>query len=304
MADFDLNLLRTFDALMRHRSVTRAANQLGVTQPAISHALARLRKLLNDPLFIRSPSGLQPTVRSEEIAVGIRRGLHELRDALAPTSFDPATAERHFTLATTSYFNALIVPNLVERVRRDAPRISLRFVSSNDMLAASLDTGEIDLALGAAFALPSRIVAEPFYREKMVWVSAVGNSLYRDSFFPDRLAPEAQIAIHPGRPFDTSETNIGESAPRPAARSDTNRVTVYDSQTAIALVARTDLVACVPKWMAEIAVAERRIVILASMPDNVAFQMVMMWHARRRADQGLIWLRECIRFTRSEYESA
>jgi DNA-binding transcriptional LysR family regulator len=295
--DIDLNLLRTFDALMEQRSVTRAASHLGVTQPAVSHALARLRKALNDPLFIRSPNGLQPTARAEEIAGGIRRGLHEFRDALAPTSFDPATAERHFTLATTSYFNALLIPALVERIRAEAPGIALRLVASNEMIVPQLDRGAIDLALGASIDVPARIVLEPLYREKMVWIAAPDNPVVRERLPLDRIGDEAQIVIIPGQPFggaslagDDVSTSDGHVIPE-AANPHLNRVGVYDSQTAIALVARTDLVARVPEWMAELALAEGRITTLDWIPENASYQMTLIWHARRRTDQGLAWLR-------------
>src|SRR3546814_5499681 len=96
MNELDLNLLRIFDALIEQRSVTRTANRLGLTQSAISHALARLRQSIGDPLFVRVAGGLQPTARAIEIAPGIRQGLLQFRDALSPSLFDPATAKRRF----------------------------------------------------------------------------------------------------------------------------------------------------------------------------------------------------------------
>src|ERR1700761_3785311 len=110
MIDLDLNLLRTFDALMEHRSVTRAASHLGVTQSAVSHALARLRKTLDDPLFLRGPTELQPTTRAAEMAGGVRRGLLQFQGALAGTAFEPARAERHFTIAASTYFCTQLIP--------------------------------------------------------------------------------------------------------------------------------------------------------------------------------------------------
>ena len=96
MVEVDLNLLRVFDTLYELRSVTRAASRLGLTQSAVSHALGRLRRAIDDPLFVRAPGGLQPTARAVEMAPGVREGLVQLRGALSPTLFDPASAVRRF----------------------------------------------------------------------------------------------------------------------------------------------------------------------------------------------------------------
>jgi DNA-binding transcriptional LysR family regulator len=301
MMDVDLNLMRTFDALMEQRSVTRAARNLGVTQPAVSHALARLRNALNDPLFIRSPNGLQPTARAEEIAGGVRRGLLELREALASTSFDPMTARRHFTLATTNYFNTLLIPPLIEYVRAKAPGIALRLVPSGEMLLSMLDRGEIDVALGGSIEVPARIVVEPLYRERMVWIAAPGNRIARDRVPADRIADEAQIAIVPGQPFDPALTPGVDPSPFPdqaaagLSVSGSSQVIVYDSQTAISIVARTDLIARVPEWTAQVAIAEGRVVMLDWIAEYSSYQMALIWHARRRSDEGLAWLRTQLR---------
>jgi DNA-binding transcriptional LysR family regulator len=299
--NLDLNLFRTFDALMNYRSVTRAARHLGVTQPAVSHALARLRIALDDPLFIRSPGGLRPTARAEEIAGGVRRGLSELRDALAPTSFDPRTTDRHFTLATTSYFNALLVPTLIEQVRQEAPGLGLRLVASGEMLVPLLDHGTIDLALGASIEAPGRIVLEPLYREQLVWIAAPDNPAGNDPQSMIGISQYSQIVIVPGQPFDLTDTNVlnadhsADPLPTGVATPGSSPITVYDSHTAIALVERTDLIARVPEWMARRAADEGRVVMLRGVTDGPSYQMAMLWHARRRTDPGLAWLRDRIR---------
>src|SRR5712691_2333697 len=99
----DLNLLVVFDAIMRDRSVTRAGNRLGLSQPAMSHALTRLRHMLKDDLFIRSPKGMVPTPRSEQLALPVRAALHALQHSLEPTQFDPSTATKQFRIAVDNY---------------------------------------------------------------------------------------------------------------------------------------------------------------------------------------------------------
>ena len=103
LATFDLNLLGVFEAILRERSVTKAGDRLGLSQPAMSHALNRLRWLLKDQLFIRTPEGMVPTPRAEQLAHPIRRALSELQLALDPEEFVPAQAERRFAVAVNNY---------------------------------------------------------------------------------------------------------------------------------------------------------------------------------------------------------
>jgi DNA-binding transcriptional LysR family regulator len=308
MFNLDLNLLRTFDALIEHRSVTRAASHLGVTQSAVSHALARLRNVLDDQLFIREQNGLQPTARAEEMAGGVRRGLLQFQDALARTAFDPASAERHFTIAAGSYFCTLLIPALIARVRREAPGISLRLVPVTEMLVPLLDQGAIDLAFGASFEAPVRLVVEPLYEEKMVWIAARGNPI-ADKWASADVIDHACIKTVPGRPFETvGKMTRDHSIPfHQADQADweiavhrRGSITVYDSSTAVALIARTDLVACVPKKVAALAISQGGVVALDHAPDETSHEISMIWHAKQRSDPGMCWLRDKIREAVSE----
>lgn len=300
MADLDLNLLRTFDALMEHRSVTRAANHLCVTQPAVSHALAKLRNLLDDVLFIRTQSGLQPTARAEAMAADVRKGLFHFRNALAPTTFDPGTVQRHFTIAASSYFCTLLIPALVERLRLEAPGVSLGLVPARETLVALLDRGEIDLALGTSLERPNRIIVEPLYQEEMIWIASPRNAALQKRISASEIDPATRILVVPSRPFEmTGRTDEDPPSPdhsRPGLSAPgSSRFIVYDSQTAVALVARTDLIALVPQKMAAWAVNSGRVVIVDGMKEESSYQMAMIWHARHRSDQGLTWLRDRIR---------
>src|SRR5450631_2072748 len=105
----DLNLLIVFDVLMQERNLTRAGRRLGLSQPAASHALARLRHMLHDDLFIRTPEGMQPTPRAEQMAQPVRDALRELRITLEPEAFDPSSSMREFSLAVNNYAARAIV---------------------------------------------------------------------------------------------------------------------------------------------------------------------------------------------------
>src|ERR1700733_9156879 len=121
---FDLNLLIVFDAVMQERSVTRAGNRIGLSQPAMSHALNRLRYMLKDELFIRTPEGMAPTPRAEMLALPLRNALSEMQLALEPVTFDPASSDRRFVLAVNNYAAVVLTPPLVVAVSAAAPSIS------------------------------------------------------------------------------------------------------------------------------------------------------------------------------------
>src|SRR5882757_4962466 len=121
---FDLNLLVVFDAVMQERSVTRAGDRLGLSQPAISHALTRLRHMLKDDLFIRSPKGMVPTPRAEQLALPVRTALDGLQRSLEPSQFDPASAQRSFRIAVDNYAALVLAAPLVTRISKAAPAVT------------------------------------------------------------------------------------------------------------------------------------------------------------------------------------
>src|SRR4029077_8345394 len=144
----DLNLLIIFDVVMQERNLTRAGRRLGLSQPAASHALARLRQMLHDDLFIRTPDGMRPTLRAEQMAQPVRDALRELRITLEPEAFDPASSTREFSLAVNNYAARAVVPALARNVGKLAPNVSLDInpVGMREVLE-QLDAGGMDVAL-------------------------------------------------------------------------------------------------------------------------------------------------------------
>jgi DNA-binding transcriptional LysR family regulator len=303
MTYIDLNLLHVFDTLMELRSVTRTAARLAVTQSAVSHALGRLRMAIGDSLFVRGPGGLQPTARALEIAPGVRDGLVRLREAMVPTTFDPASADRRFVIAAGTYFCALLIPMLVQRVRLEAPGVSLRIVELADDALAALDRGSIDVALGAFTRVPSRIVVEPLYNEELIWIAAAGNPILGTAVTAETLAAQPRIVISGGRESDPRAGIISEGGLDrqvnvrglgPSPETDSVSV-VYDSRTAIAMVIMTDTIALVPRRSVLWEVASGRVGLLktsASLPPPIALSIV--WHRKQSDDGGLAWLRRLI----------
>lgn len=293
--DIDLNLLRVFDALMELRSVTRAADRLGLTQSAISHALGRLRTTLGDPLFTRSPHGLQPTARAMEMTAGVRDGLARLNQALFPLRDGQPATQRRFTIAAGTYFCAVLIPSLIERAYREAPEMTFGILPFGGNLAAALDRGTVDLVFGAFDRTPGRFVMEPLHEDEMVWIAATGSAITKTVFDAQMLAHMPRIVIAPRSPFDPPDTPSSDdllvSSYVPAATLD-DSTTVYDSQTAIAVVATSDMVATVPRRLVERT--PHAVTILGSAGER-RFQTGMLWHSRERADPGLARLRALIR---------
>jgi DNA-binding transcriptional LysR family regulator len=167
----DLNLLVVFDAVMQERNVTRAGERLSLSQPAMSHALTRLRHMLKDDLFIRSPKGMLPTPRAEQLAVPVRMALDGLQQSLEPIQFDPSKATRTFRIAVDNYAAVVLVGLLAEQVGKAAPQVLLEFLPSGTLkLLDLLDHGELDLAVGPSSALGERFSNQVLVQDDFVAV--------------------------------------------------------------------------------------------------------------------------------------
>lgn len=290
----DLNLLRVFDILMEVRSVSGAATRLGLTQSAVSHALARLREQLDDPLFVRVRGGLRPTPRANEIAPAIREGLWRLRDALSSSTFEPASTSRNFTVSASSYFCVTLLPAVIERARAEAPHATFRIVAPTPDLLSGLDAGTLDLALGSFGAHMERFSRSILFREQLVWIGRAGSA--RDDL-PTRprlslaRTPQPTMGDEPLLPGGL-EQRIGASpgATYPVGPSP---VTFHDPLSAGALIASSDLVTLLPKQLATMITARGTIDILGPSGQG-DIEMSMLWHSRSTADPAHAWLRGLI----------
>jgi len=172
----DLNLLVVFDAVMQERNVTRAGQRLGLSQPAMSHALTRLRYMLKDDLFIRSPKGMLPTPRAEQLALPVRSALDGLQHSLEPTQFIPSKATRSFRVAVDNYSAVVLVGPLAGRIIKIAPEVTLEFRPSGTLnILDLLDRGELDLAIGPFPEQGERFSRLPLLQDDFVVVLRKGH---------------------------------------------------------------------------------------------------------------------------------
>ena len=168
--NFDLNLLLIFDALMRERNVSRVAEKLALSQPAVSNALNRLRALLDDPLLVRTNQGMQPTALALELETPIRDSLQQIEHSLTGRhQFDPATSKVRFRIATTDYAELALMPRLLMELRRIAPNIEFDIHDlPPDTPMQALEDADLDLCIGRFGELPARIRRTPFLKEHLV----------------------------------------------------------------------------------------------------------------------------------------
>ena len=305
MLKTDFNLLAIFDTLYDLRSVTQTARRLNLTQSAVSHALRRLREGLDDPLFVRAGGTLQPTVRARAMAGPVREGLARLREATLPTQFEPEQSQRTFTVAASSYFCTLLIPDLIAAARVAAPGIKIRAVPLYSDLLARLDDGTVDLALGAFSRLPPHLVLEPLLREELVWIASRGNPIVRMRPSRADLLAMPHIALDPIRTFAPSRPHSAgdaleaalpaeQTVPMELHGSEMTPAIVYDTLTAIAVVAGTDLVAFVPRRLALAEESRHGIAIIETGEGGPGIDLAMISRARSFPDGGHDWLRSRI----------
>lgn len=280
----DLNLLVVLDALLHERNLTRAAARLPMSQPAMSHALARLRALLGDPLFHRTRGGLRPTPHALALEAPLRDMLAQVRRLLAGAVFEPAASRRAFRLAMSDYGASVLLPPLMRRLRRDAPGIDLEisYASRSGMIAGVAD-GQLDLALAVFGETPAEIQRAVLFEESFVCVADAAAGL--PSTLADYLArPHVLVAASQDQraaEVDAALARIGQSR-RVALR-------LPHWTAAPAVLAGTDLVLTVARRAVEPPPAGLTVGPVPFAIAPLGFEMI--WHQRADADAGLGWLR-------------
>jgi len=287
--DVDLNLLRVFDAVLRERGVTPAAARLGLTQPAVSNALARLRALLGDALFVRTPQGMDATPFARELAEPVRQALVLLESALAHgPGFDPATATRAFRFYMSDLGQIEFLPPLVERVQRDAPNVRLEAIALDvEHIADALATGALDLAIGFLPGLGAPVRRRHLFRDPYVCLMradhpGIEKKLTRKKFLE---ASHALVSYRGGHRVIEEALERAGLARRIALR-------VPHFTVVPMVLERTDLILTLPARVAR--VFERR-GNFKSLPPPVpipAADVGVHWHERFERDAGNRWLRE------------
>lgn len=292
IATVDLNLLGAFEVLNEERHVGRAAKRLRLSQSAASHALGRLRRLFDDPLFVRHPRGVEPTRRARELAAPIANALAEIRHLLRPVpGFAPATLECEFRLTAHDYAMAVAIAPLVALLREEAPRVDLRCrtLPKGDVVAA-LDRGEIDVALGGFVGIRAerieRIERIPLFVDRFVGIARKTHPLLRRRPSRDRFVGFPQVMV--GSDGDDGSEIYGSKTKARIA------VTASSFLAVPAIVESSDLVGILPARLAQqlspalgvfpLPVATRPLVCHALVPRPLATRPDMAWLLARMKD--------------------
>jgi len=290
----DLNLLAAFDALMNERNVTRAATQVGVSQPAMSAALSRLRKLFGDPLFLRSAQGLLPTPRARELAAPVSTALRQLEAALIKKpAFVPAQAQLAVNLGLSDYPAFVVLPALLEALAEQAPGISINVhaFSDRDSAVDLLDAGAIDAAIGVPPTQPEgRILTRPIMRDEFVTIIANGHPAARRGMnIKTYLSLPHALASPEGQRYGLVDQVLAQQG-----LQRTLALTLPHMFALPAVVARTGMTATVMKRVALNSPVERA---LAFFPPPVALPEIvfhLIWHRRSDTHPAQQWLRGLI----------
>lgn len=290
--DLDLNLLRVFDAVLRERSVTLAGGRIGLSQPAMSNALARLRKLFGDPLFVRTPRGMNPTPYAQRLADPVRQALDLLELTLRErTGFDPAVAERTFRLHMSDIGEVVFLPPLLERLKDEAPRARIEVVQQPVAgLRDALASGELDLAVGFMPELGAGVAQRRLFRDRYVCVVRAGHPLVRRSLSMAQFRAAQHVLIAPsGTGHQVVEQVLAEHG-----LLDAVALRVPHFMVVPMILERTDLVCTVP-WQLAQAFARMGRFRTVELPAPIpSFDVRLLWHERHERDPGNRWLRELI----------
>ncbi len=295
LGGIDLNLLVALDALLRECSVTRAAAQVGLSQPAMSRALARLRDLFDDPILVRSGHRMVPTPRALAAAVPLGNSLEAIRRTLEPPGeFDPLSAQRAFVICALDTTQVVLLPRLLDHIGMAAPgvEVSTRPLHSAGETFGQLASGHRDLAIGRFESPPDGIRLALLYRDRIVCLVRVGHPRVRGRLTLKRYLAEAHLAAESVTPVERPFTVDGLLA----QQGHTRRVACTVENLAIAplVVARTDLICSAPART--IAPFSEGLGVRMLTPPFPApgFDLHLAWHERSQNDAGHTWLRESV----------
>jgi DNA-binding transcriptional LysR family regulator len=298
---FDLNLLRIFDAVMTEQNITRAAERLATTQPAVSNALKRLREAANDEILVRTARGMKPTARAEEIWPTVRAALASLEGALSPQQLDISATKASLRIAMADATATLLLPQLMDRVRAEAPEIDIRMapLPGRDPRPMLLN-GDADLAVGSFPGIVAQLREgqqrdvtlhhQRLYSGEPVCIMRKGHPLENQELTIDRYCEALHLLVsfsgNPSGPADDMLAGLG--------RTRRIALTVNQFSTAFHMVALSDLIAVVPRHLIEATSFSAQLAV-KTLPFQLPIVYVdMLWHERDMRHPVHKWLRETL----------
>lgn len=299
IANFDLNLLRVLDAMLRETSTVKAGRRIGLSQPAVSAALARLRHALGDELFVRRGNRLVATDYARSLAVPLRTILDELERLLSgPTPFDPSTSTATFKLSGSDFFAELLMPRLADIVSRRAPGMRVQLVDLvPDSYVGSLERYEVDMAIIPRADFPDWVDSRPAFWSTFSVVARKGHPVLRRAGVRMGDTMPLDLFCTIGHVLFSPEGRLKAMGDAALARIGRERRVVMSLPVFAGVyraVAQSDLIALLPTRLAEHAARTTGIRIYRPPVTIAPALMTMVWHKRSSATPEHCWLRDLI----------
>jgi DNA-binding transcriptional LysR family regulator len=286
----DFELLRVFDHLYRFRHLTRASRQLGLSQPAVSRALSRLRLTFDDPLFVKTGAGMAPTPRAEQVAADVREVLRRAAALIQPTEFTPSTLERTFAIGTVDYLEVDVLPRILRALADEAPNVSVASRPLGLDASEALLHGRLDLAVGLRRQLPAEAMAQQLFEDDFVCAVREGHPTVKRSLSLQRFVELGHILIaprgEPGSVVDSALEQLG-LVRRIAVRTHT-------FLGAPTIAAQTDYVLTGPRRVVLPMAAKYGLRTFAPPLELAPFAVHQAWHPRVQDDPAHSWFRALV----------
>ncbi|WP_114966296.1 LysR family transcriptional regulator [Alkalilacustris brevis] len=298
----DLNLIRVFHALMREGSVTRAGAQLGLSQPAVSSALGRLRQATGDPLFLRAGNSMVPTAQAQRLAPAVAEALAALERAFEENGHvDPTKLRCSFTLMGADFFSLLFMPEFSASVTRLAPQVRLRLLdAARGDIAGLLQTREIDVALEHLPDLPARVCSAPLFRSAFVIAASARNSQIAEAgvkpraVLPMETFEKLDYAVYSR---DGGESGCAVEVLESLGMGDRVALALPHFQATAQAAARSELAALLPCQLAEAVARPLGLRVYRTPVSLPVLELGMFWHEDNEHDPQHRWLRDRIAST-------
>lgn len=298
----DLNLLVYLDALLRERNVTKAANQLGISQPALSNGLRRLRDLFDDPLLVRTSEGMIPTERAEQLQPVIRDVLSKVDMAVQPQAdFDAANEEHLFRIMASDYAESTLFPHLLQRLRREAPGIILDILTPSDVSFLDVERGKVDMVINRFETMPQSFHQKGIWKDHFACLTSIDNPILKNFTLETYMDAQHVWVSKTGMGIgvgmdphdvqhlgwvDESLCNIGKQ----------RRITVFTRhyQAAMLLAEQNDLLVTLPSRAAKLQRDNPRVAILKPPFEIPPFELKMAWSPLVQHNPAHRWMRRFI----------
>lgn len=298
----DLNLLVYLDTLLRECNVTRAANQLNITQPAMSNGLKRLRALLNDPILVRTSDGMVPTERAKELQPVIRGVLLTLEETLQPNrDFEPASSNRVFRIMASDYAASTLAPMLLNRLQSLAPDTTLDIVTPSDVTFHDVENGKVDMAINRFDNLPQSFHQKRIWKDSFSCVVNANNPVLEnhslDAYLKARHIWVSKTGFGVGvgmDPADVQKLGWVDEALAHFGKHRNIASFTRNYHVAIHLAKAQNLIATLPTKVAKIYESDNALKIVEPPFPIPPFELDMIWSPLLHRDASHIWLRQQI----------